>query len=79
VNELRRIIAIQWREKMVIAQPHGDGRVMLVAATQMSRLTGHVPFVERVMQVCFDILVQQNSILYGEFLTVLREAWNCFV
>jgi hypothetical protein len=43
---------------MVIVQPHGDGRVMLVAATQMSRTTEHVPFVEQVMQVCFEILAQ---------------------
>jgi hypothetical protein len=37
---------------VVIAQPHGDGRVMLVAATQTSQLTGCVPSVERVIQVC---------------------------
>ena len=48
----------------MIAQPHGDGRAMLVAATQMSRPTGHVPSVEQVMQVCFEILAQQNSILH---------------
>jgi hypothetical protein len=35
---------------------------MLVAATQMSRPTGHVPFVEQVMQVCFEILVLPDSI-----------------
>lgn len=42
---------------MVIVQPHDDGRVMLVAATLMSQPTVHVPSVERVMQVCVEILI----------------------
>jgi hypothetical protein len=68
VNELLLKIAIQWKEKMVIAQPHGDGRAMLVAATQMSRPTGHAPFVEQVMQVCLEFWYSQIPFCTGNYL-----------